>query len=109
MVKIIHTDPKTQRKHVRIRLEIFTVLVVAVLATVLFLSFANVYTGNSLNSAQSTLVTETGKVSTLNNTVSSLNSTLNSYSVKMGSFAANVSVQVQKIQKLTAELQVLQE
>ncbi len=108
MVKIIHTDPKTQRKHVRIRLEIFTVLVVAVLATVLFLSFANVYTGNSLNSAQSTLVTETGKVSTLNNTVSSLNSTLNSYSVKMGSFAANVSVQAQKIQKLTAELQVLQ-
>ena len=94
MVKLIHTDPLTKRKHVKIRLEIFAVLVVAVLAVVMSLSFTNMSYGNSLSSSQSNLAIEAGKVSTLATTASS--------------FAANVSVQAQKIVGLTTELQLLQ-
>ncbi len=108
MVKLIHTDPSTKKKHVRIRLEIFTVLVVAVLAVVIFLSFSSLTTGSSLGLAQNNLATETGKVSALNSTISNLNSSLQNDNVKISSFVTNVSTQANTIANLNAEIQALE-
>ncbi|MCL5009910.1 MAG: hypothetical protein M1433_02970 [Candidatus Parvarchaeota archaeon] len=97
---LIRRDPKS-RRHLRIRIELFSVLAVVAIAVVLFLVNVNSNLNGTLGSANSKITTESGTVGLLNQSVQNLTNTLNA---KISAFSVNTSKDSQLISTLENQI-----
>lgn len=98
-----HRDPKS-KKHLRIRVELFSVLVIVGMAAVFILVNANAGLSSTLGSVSSKVAAETGTVGLLNQSVQNLTTTLNTQNAKISSFVTKASQSNQEISTLENEV-----